>query len=75
VYVAAQYADAKPAALMVWQDGQMYLDTEGEIRPGVVFDNLIHRGEMSATIGVFVDPGVDTRNIEYASSSKRTHTI
>ena len=42
---------------MVVQDGWMYLDPEGEIRAGVVFDNLIHRGEMPVTIGVFVDPG------------------
>ena len=44
----------------------MYLDPEGEIRAGVVFDNLIHRGEMPVTIGVFVDPGQPgNRNAEY----------
>lgn len=37
--------------------GRTYLDPEGELRAGVVFDNLIHRGEMPLTIGVFVDPG------------------
>jgi enterochelin esterase family protein len=65
VYVPAQYDDAKPASLMVWQDGPMYLDPGGEIRAGVVFDNLIHRGEMPVTIGVFVEPGAETRNLEY----------
>ncbi len=58
VYVPAQYTGSEPASLMVFQDGNMYLDPEGEIRAGVVFDNLISRGEMPVTIGVFVDPGV-----------------
>jgi hypothetical protein len=50
----------------VFQDGHMYLDPEGEVRAGVVFDNLIHRGEMPITIGVFVDPGEPgNRNAEY----------
>jgi enterochelin esterase family protein len=65
VYVPAQYADAEPAALMVFQDGAMYLDPDGELRVPVVFDNLIHRGELPVTIGVFVDPGEGTRNAEY----------
>jgi enterochelin esterase-like enzyme len=66
VYVPAQYAPSEPASLMVFQDGHMYLDPEGEIRASVVFDNLIHRGEMPVTIGVFVDPGEpDNRNVEY----------
>ena len=54
VYVPAQYTASEPASLMVFQDGHMYLDPEGEIRAAVVFDNLIHRGEMPVTIGVFV---------------------
>lgn len=66
VYVPAQYAASEPASLMVFQDGRMYLDPGGEIRAGVVFDNLIHRGEMPVTIGVFVDPGEpENRNVEY----------
>lgn len=55
VYVPAQYDAAKPAALMVFQDGHSYLG--GDFRAPVVFDNLIHRGEMPVTVGVFVDPG------------------
>src|SRR5438309_8513993 len=57
VYVPAQYDESTAASLMVFQDGWMYLDPDGDLRVGVVFDNLIHRGEMPATIGVFVDPG------------------
>jgi enterochelin esterase family protein len=66
VSVPAQYTPSEPAALMMFQDGHMYLDPEGEIRASIVFDNLIHRGEMPVTIGVFVDPGEPgNRNVEY----------
>jgi enterochelin esterase-like enzyme len=66
VYVPAQYAASEPASLMVFQDGRLNLDPEGEMRVPVVFDNLIHRGEMPVTIGVFVDPGEpENRNLEY----------
>jgi enterochelin esterase-like enzyme len=70
VYVPAQYTGSEPAALMVFQDGHVYLDPEGEIRAAVVFDNLIHRGEMPVSIGVFVDPGEpENRNVEYDAFS------
>ena len=65
VYAPA-VAPSSQASLMVFQDGRMYLDPDGEIRAGVVFDNLIHRGEMPPTIGVFVDPGEpENRSVEY----------
>lgn len=71
VYVPAQYTASTPAALMVFNDGRMYLDPDGEIRGGVVFDNLIHRGEMPVTIGVFVGPGEPgNRNVEYDSTDE-----
>jgi enterochelin esterase family protein len=56
-YVPAQYDPAKPAAVMVFQDGHKYVSTEEEYRVPVVFDNLIHRGEMPVTIALFVNPG------------------
>jgi enterochelin esterase family protein len=43
---------------MVFQDGHAWVDPDGEMRVPVVFDNLIHRGEMPVTIGVFIDPGI-----------------
>ena len=58
VYVPKQYDAAKPAALMVWQDGGGYQSTNGSYRTTVVFDNLIARKEMPVTIGVFINPGV-----------------
>ena len=57
VYVPAQYRDSQPAALMVFQDGHAYVSTNGDQRVPIVFDNLIHRGEMPITIGVFINPG------------------
>jgi enterochelin esterase-like enzyme len=66
VYVPAQHTGSEPASLMVFQDGHLYLDPEGEIRASIVFDNLIQRGEMPVTIGVFIDPGEpENRNAEY----------
>lgn len=58
VYVPAQYRKDAPAAVMVFQDGGGYVKQDGRWRVPVVFDNLIQRGEMPVTVGVFVDPGV-----------------
>ncbi|HVD77149.1 MAG TPA: alpha/beta hydrolase-fold protein, partial [Vicinamibacteria bacterium] len=58
VYVPAQYRADTPAAVMVFQDGGRFVAEDGRWRVPVVFDNLIHRGEMPVTIGIFVDPGV-----------------
>ena len=64
VYVPAQHTPLEPASLMVFQDGHLYLDPESEMRAAIVFDNLIHRGEMPVMIGVFVDPGEpENRNL------------
>src|SRR5689334_23197660 len=57
VYVPQQYNANQPAALMVFQDGQRYLDESGDFRVPIVFDNLIHSGEMPVTIGLFINPG------------------
>jgi enterochelin esterase family protein len=57
IYVPDQYDGQTPAALMVFQDGAGYVNETGPIRVPVVFDNLIHKGEMPVTIGVFVNPG------------------
>jgi gluconolactonase len=51
VYVPKQYDPAKPACVYVNQDGVQY-------NAPAVFDQLVHKGEMPITIGVFVTPGV-----------------
>lgn len=60
VYIPAQYDAAKPACLMVWQDGTRHADPNGQpgqLRATRVFDTLIAKNEMPVTIGVFIDPG------------------
>lgn len=70
VYVPAQYDEAKPACVMVFQDGADFILLEGEVRVPTVFDNLIHKGEIPVTIGIFMnpgrkDPGFSNRDEEY----------
>ena len=57
VYVPSQYQAKNAAHLMVFQDGGGYVKADGAARVPVVFDNLIAKGEMPVTIGVFVSPG------------------
>jgi len=57
IYIPAQYDPSKPAALMVFQDGGAYVSTNGQMRVPVVFDNLIHHGEMPVTVALFTNPG------------------
>ncbi|WP_145380693.1 alpha/beta hydrolase-fold protein [Symmachiella dynata] len=57
VYVPKQYDPQKPACVMVFQDGKWYVNTEQQFRVPTVFDNLIHKGEMPVTIGIFLNPG------------------
>ena len=57
VYVPAQYDGSTPAAVMVFQDGAGCVKPDGTIRVPIVFDNLIHRGEMPVTVGIFINPG------------------
>jgi enterochelin esterase family protein len=57
IYVPAQYDKAKPACVMVFQDGMGAWKADGGLRASVVFDNLIASGEMPVTIGIFINPG------------------
>jgi enterochelin esterase family protein len=82
IHVPAGYDAKSPAALMLFNDGWWYLDPEGDVRGGIVLDNLVHRGEMPMTIGVFVDPGTrngaddpKNRNIEYDAFDDRYVTF
>jgi enterochelin esterase-like enzyme len=69
VYVPAQYKPETPACVMVFQDGQNaknYVPT--------VFDNLIAKGDMPVTVGVFISPGAradgrSNRSFEYDTLS------
>lgn len=63
VYQPAQYDASKATAVMVFQDGHGYVNPEGEFRVPIVFDHLIHRGEMPVTIGIFINPGWFTESL------------
>jgi enterochelin esterase family protein len=58
VYVPAEYAEGKPAALMVFQDGKAYAKADGAFRVPAAIDALVDQGSMPVTIAVFVDPGI-----------------
>ncbi len=58
VYLPAGHDRTKPAAVMVFFDGGGFVSEKGHTRVPIVFDNLIHAGEMPPTVGVFINPGV-----------------
>jgi sugar lactone lactonase YvrE/enterochelin esterase-like enzyme len=60
VYVPAQYRPETPACVMVLQDGSGFVATDEKARwrAPIVFDNLIHQGEMPVTVAIFINPGV-----------------
>ncbi len=57
IYVPAGYDPAKPAAVMVFQDGEGYLNRSGDHSALNVLDNLIAEGKIPFVIGVFINPG------------------
>lgn len=57
VYVPAQYYPANPASLMIFQDGQAWARSTGDLRAPCVLDNLIYRREIPVMIAVFINPG------------------
>ncbi len=57
IYVPAQYDPSSPAALMVFQDGEWYLDRNGNNLALNVIDNLIAQKKIPVMIAVFINPG------------------
>jgi enterochelin esterase family protein len=57
VYVPAQYAASSPANLMVFNDGQVFMNMEADLRVPNVLDNLIFRRELPVMLAVFINPG------------------
>jgi enterochelin esterase-like enzyme/sugar lactone lactonase YvrE len=58
IYAPAQYDAARPACVMVFQDGGGMVTETGGWRVPIVLDNLIHKKELPVTIAVFINPGV-----------------
>jgi enterochelin esterase-like enzyme len=57
VYVPAQYDPSVPARLMIFNDGQAFMNMEADLRTPNVLDNLIFRRELPVMIAVFINPG------------------
>jgi enterochelin esterase-like enzyme len=57
IYVPAQYDPKHAAALMIFNDGQAMMATNGDVRAQNVLDNLIWRREIPVMLAVFIDPG------------------
>lgn len=85
IHVPAACTPSTPSSVMFFQDGWWYLDPAGEVRGGIVLDNLTHAGATPPMIGVFVDPGVHeseadpdarkNRNREYDAFDDRYATF
>jgi enterochelin esterase family protein len=79
VYVPASYDAKKPACVMVFQDGGLYLSSV--FRTTTTLDNLIHKKEIPVLIGIFINPGVvpdkdggkpaSNRSVEYDTVSDK----
>lgn len=57
IYVPANYSKRKPPNLLVFQDGQRAISAQGALHIPTVLDNLIQRGDIPSTLGIFVTPG------------------
>lgn len=69
IYVPAQYDASRPAAVMIWQDGEVLAPREMPSRAQIVFDNLTHEKKIPVIIQVLISPGLvgekRMRSIEY----------
>jgi predicted alpha/beta superfamily hydrolase len=74
IYVPAQYDPAIPASLMIYNDGQAFMNPGGDMRAQNVMDNLIFRRELPVMIGVFINPGRRPDQPEPTSSEWGDHT-
>ncbi|KXI28404.1 alpha/beta hydrolase [Paraglaciecola hydrolytica] len=57
LFVPAQYDGTQAASLLVFQDGQRATNPNGSLRVPQVLENLIAKGDMPVTIGLFITPG------------------
>lgn len=69
VWVPAQYNPSIPAAVMVWQDGEVLVPREEPSRAQIVFENLTAAKKIPVIIHVLISPGLvgerRMRSIEY----------
>jgi enterochelin esterase family protein len=80
IYVPKYYSAKNPACLMVFQDGEAYLNPDGDVRATRVMDNLIHNHAMPVTIGLFINPSTkehpsDMREHQYVPTNETYSTF
>lgn len=77
VYASPGVDSAKPAPVMVWQDGQNLIDREkSRLRLFTVTENLVHQGLIPPMVHVMIQPGTSPdgramRSVEYDTVSDR----
>jgi enterochelin esterase family protein len=69
IYIPNQYKPEEPACVLIFQDGGGYKDSFA-----TVLDNLIAKGDIPVTVGIFINPGVfkdgrRNRSFEYDTLS------
>lgn len=57
VYIPRQYDGTAALPFMIFQDGGGMVNPKGSYRVPIVFDNLIHQGDIPVMAGIFVNPG------------------
>ncbi|MGH9722081.1 MAG: alpha/beta hydrolase [Bryobacteraceae bacterium] len=73
VWAPAQYNPSTPAALMVWQDGEVLAPREMPSGAQIVFENLTHEKKIPVIVHVLISPGLTgekrMRSIQYDTVS------
>lgn len=72
VYTPANIDRAQPANLILFNDGAGYLHRGGPVRAALVLDSLHAKGEISPTVGVFVNPGRPASRHDETSARNNT---
>ena len=57
IYLPPGFDKEKEYPLIIFQDGGGAVSPKGGFRATIVLDNLIHKGEVPAMVGLFINPG------------------
>ncbi len=57
IYLPPGFDKEKEYPLVIFQDGGGAVNAKGQFRSTIVLDNLIHKGEVPAMVGLFINPG------------------
>jgi enterochelin esterase family protein len=86
IYLPPAFDKTKSYPLIVFQDGGGAVNPKGQFRVPIVLDNLIHKKEVPAMVGLFINPGSvppaipgaagrSTRSFEYDTPNERYATF